>query len=42
MTLSFLLAACLDDIYRSRSLNKAENIRVNARYISDPFAFSEG
>lgn len=40
MTLGLLLAACIDDIYRSRFLNK-EKIRMNARYISDLPAFSE-
>lgn len=41
MTLGLLSAACVDDIYRSTSLNKAEKIRINARYTSDPPAFSE-
>lgn len=41
MTLRLLSAACVDDIYRSRSLNKAENILINARYTPDPPAFSE-
>lgn len=41
MTLGLLSAACVDDIYRSTSLIKAEKIRINARYTSDPPAFSE-
>lgn len=41
MTLGLLSAACVDDIYRSRSLNKAEKIQINARYNSDRPDFSE-